>query len=194
MKKILGLAVLGLGTWGLSAWASDHPAIMYTLIIIGGIITLAITVVFFKLILRFTRWIFTNPMYLSFALITLGTLTYFSILSAKVGVISCILVAGLLTVMSIRSISHKAKDSKVWNAVFEWLTGYSAYNAPEKVTVKEKPVNVSKDSEIVKYLVELGFTKKEAQEATGYALEEKPDEGLEAQVKCALAYLKPEDK
>lgn len=191
MKKILGLAVLGLGTWGLSAWASDHPAIMYTLIIIGGIIALAIAVVFFKLILRFTRWIFTNPLYLSFALITLGTLTYFSILSAKVGVISCILVAGLLTVMSIRSISRKAKDSKVWNAVFQWVTGYSAYSEPEKVVVREKSVN--KDSEIVKYLMELGFTKKEAQEATGYALEEKPDEGLEAQVKCALSYLKPDN-
>jgi hypothetical protein len=190
MKKLLGLAVLGLGTWGLSAWASDHPAIMYTLIIIGGIISLAIAVVFFKLILRFTRWIFTNPMYLSFSLITLGTLTYFSILSAKVGVISCILVAGLLTVMSIRSISRKAKGSKVWNAVFQWITGYSAYSEPERVVVKEKSVN--KDSEIVKYLMELGFTKKEAQEATGYALEEKPDEGLEAQVKCALAYLNPE--
>ena len=190
MKKLLGLAVLGLGTWGLSAWASDHPAIMYTLIIIGGIISLAIAVVFFKLILRFTRWIFTNPMYLSFSLITLGTLTYFSILSAKVGVISCILVAGLLTVMSIRSISRKSKDSKVWNAVFQWVTGYSAYSEPEKVVVREKSVN--KDSEIVKYLMELGFTKKEAQEATGYALEEKPDEGLEAQVKCALAYLNPE--
>lgn len=191
MKKLLGLAVLGLGTWGLSAWASDHPAIMYTLIIIGGIIALAIAVVFFKLILRFTRWIFTNPLYLSFALITLGTLTYFSILSAKVGVISCILVAGLLTVMSIRSISRKAKDSKVWNAVFQWVTGYSAYSEPEKVVVREKSVN--KDSEIVKYLMELGFTKKEAQEATGYALEEKPDEGLEAQVKCALSYLKPDN-
>ena len=191
MKKLLGLAVLSLGTWGLSAWASDHPAIMYTLIIIGGIISLAIAVVFFKLILRFTRWIFTNPMYLSFALITIGTLTYFSILSAKVGVISCILVAGLLTVMSIRSISRKAKGSKVWNAVFQWITGYSAYSEPERVVVKEKSVN--KDSEIVKYLMELGFTKKEAQEATGYALEEKPDEGLEAQVKCALAYLKPDN-
>ena len=191
MKKLLGLAVLGLGTWGLSAWASDHPAIMYTLIIIGGIISLAIAVVFFKLILRFTRWTFTNPMYLSFALITLGTLTYFSILSAKVGVISCILVAGLLTVMSIRSISRKAKDSKVWNAVFQWVTGYSAYSEPERVVVK-KAMSANKDNELVDYLVKLGFTKKEAQEATGYALEEKPDEGLEAQVKCALAYLKPE--
>jgi hypothetical protein len=164
---------------------------MYTLIIIGGIIALAIAVVFFKLILRFTRWIFTNPMYLSFALITLGTLTYFSILSAKVGVISCILVAGLLTVMSIRSISRKAKDSKVWNAVFQWVTGYSAYSEPERVVVK-KAMSANKDNELVDYLVKLGFTKKEAQEATGYALEEKPDEGLEAQVKCALAYLKPE--
>ena len=191
MKKILGLAVLGLGTWGLSAWASNHPAIMYTLIIIGGIIALAIAVVFFKLILRFTHWIFTNPMYLSFALITLGTLTYFSILSAKVGVISCILVAGLLTVMSIRSISRKSKDSKVWNAVFQWVTGYSAYSEPERVVVK-KAMSANKDNELVDYLVKLGFTKKEAQEATGYALEEKPDEGLEAQVKCALAYLKPD--
>ena len=191
MKKILGLAVLGLGTWGLSAWASNHPAIMYTLIIIGGIIALAIAVVFFKLILRFTHWIFTNPMYLSFALITLGTLTYFSILSAKVGVISCILVAGLLSVMSIRSISRKAKDSKVWNAVFQWVTGYSAYSEPERVVVK-KAMSANKDNELVDYLVKLGFTKKEAQEATGYALEEKPDEGLEAQVKCALAYLKPD--
>lgn len=193
MKKLLGLAVLGLGTWGLSTWASDHPAIMYTLIIIGGIIALAIAVVFFKLILRFTRWIFTNPMYLSSALITLGTLTYFSVLSAKVGVISCILVAGLLTVMSIRSISRKSKDSKVWNAVFQWVTGYSAYSEPERVVVK-KAMSANKDNELVDYLVKLGFTKKEAQEATGYALEEKPDEGLEAQVKCALAYLKPEDK
>ena len=192
MKKLLGLAVLGLGTWGLSAWASDHPAIMYTLIIIGGIIALAIAVVFFKLILRFTRWIFTNPLYLSFALITLGTLTYFSILSAKVGVISCILVAGLLTVMSIRSISRKAKDSKVWNAVFQWVTGYSAYSEPERVVVK-KAMSANKDNELVDYLVKLGFTKKEAQEATGYALEEKPDEGLEAQVKCALSYLKPDN-
>jgi len=192
MKKLLGLAVLSLGTWGLSAWASNHPAIMYTLIIIGGIIALAIAVVFFKLILRFTRWIFTNPMYLSFALITIGTLTYFSILSAKVGVISCILVAGLLTVMSIRSISRKAKDSKVWNAVFQWVTGYSAYSEPERVVVK-KAMSANKDNELVDYLVKLGFTKKEAQEATGYALEEKPDEGLEAQVKCALSYLKPDN-
>jgi Holliday junction resolvasome RuvABC DNA-binding subunit len=92
--------------------------------------------------------------------------------------------------MSIRSISHKAKDSKVWNAVFQWVTGYSAYSEPEKVVVKEKSVN--KDSEIVKYLMELGFSRKEAQEATGYALEEKPDEGLEEQVKCALSYLKPD--
>lgn len=192
MKKLLGLAVLGLGTWGLSTWASDHPAIMYTLIIIGGIIALAIAVVFFKLILRFTRWIFTNPMYLSSALITLGTLTYFSVLSAKVGVISCILVAGLLTVMSIRSISRKSKDSKVWNAVFQWVTGYSAYSEPERVVVK-KAMSANKDNELVDYLVKLGFTKKEAQEATGYALEEKPDEGLEAQVKCALSYLKPDN-
>jgi Holliday junction resolvasome RuvABC DNA-binding subunit len=93
--------------------------------------------------------------------------------------------------MSIRSISRKAKDSKVWNAVFQWVTGYSAYSEPERVVVK-KAMSANKDNELVDYLVKLGFTKKEAQEATGYALEEKPDEGLEAQVKCALAYLKPE--
>jgi signal transduction histidine kinase len=182
MKKFILLMVIGLVTWISLAWnnVTAHPNWYHAMMIIGGIIALAVVAVLLKVIIKLVKWMVTSPTYLFLATVSIGLLTGFSVIRVGYGILICVGLSVLFTVAIIR---HFALNN---NGIFLWLTGYKI----QAVVSKGKPVKqVKEDSEIEKYLEKLGYNKQERQEASEYALEEKPNEGIEEQVKCALGYL-----
>lgn len=198
MKKFLALIIVGIASWGMMASAEliKHPVLFYTGLIIAGILGLGLVVWATKHFARFIGWSMSSCVYLILALATLGTLGFYKLIPAGVGIVSTMVLSVLLSVMIIRRVGSKAQTSLFWGSVFAFITGYKIRSliniSKDKVNIVsvEKATNDDVDRENVKQaLRSLGFSKQEANEATDYAMENKPDGSLAEKVQCALTYI-----
>ena len=195
MRKILTAALIALSSFItiLVGQAQEHPVLLYTGIIIGGFLVLALAIYLIKFVAKTIGGTFTS----FFSLLALGSivfvLVWHGIASPVIGYISGILIGISISMSVLRWLGKKAQKSMVMGEVFSFMTSYQlkAYLARESVIAKEdKDLENNDKKNIIVVLKEVGFTKKEASEAAEHAITQAPLEAsLDDKVKLALSFI-----
>lgn len=179
MKNILITLALLIGTILTSAYTNlrHHPVWFYSLIIIIGFLSLAFVTMVLKKILHTIQVSLISTLFICMATIILVVLAHYKVVSLIVGSLTGIVAGFLLAVSLIRNLGKWAQKSVVFGEAFSFITSYriKSYLDGNKIVPKEEKINTEIDrNNLIEGLKNMGYTKKEAELAADFALDELP--------------------
>jgi hypothetical protein len=195
MKRILRIIAVIIGALIFTVWGNiqEHPAIMYIGIIIGCFLGIALTAFIFKSLWKLIGVSITSIFFLVLISGILFTLSWHGIINSALSYGIGIIIGLLLILIVIRWLASKSYNSILFGEIFGFITGYKlkAFVSKGKLDTKENLVSENNDYNNIKLILikQMGFSKKEAIEATDYAVENVPlDASIEDKIKQALQY------
>lgn len=195
IRRILGIIVVAIGSYIAVAVGilQDHTVLLYSGMVVAGILTLGLVVWLVKVTARFIGWAFTSVLYLMAAMAIVGYVTWQGMIPAFAGFMLGCLLGVCLVMVIIRRLAKWAQNSILWSEVYSFLSAYEIRSFLVKDTIVDRDTNYSMTVDfknVVLVLRDMQFSKAEARDAAMFACEKTGvNEPIEAKIQKALYYL-----
>lgn len=178
MKRLLTIALIIIGSIIFTAWgkAQENPAILYTGLAIGILLTLVLTVYLIKTLLKLTKYSFASLLFVLLSGIILYALSRQNVITPVISYFTGIALGVLLLLVIMRWIARKSHTSLLFGEVFAFATGYQvkAFVRHDRIAGKDECESENNDIKNIILVLhqQFGYSRKEAEAAAEYAVNE----------------------